>query len=127
MNGGVSETTFKFESPMVSDGKYHTVTCIKDARRFRIFLDDESESTSLRLVKSRVIEAPEKGGLFIGGTPDRFNSVNKGYATNFHGVIRDIVFDSKLVPFNSPAQFRGVGIGREGATLDWLSAMGGKG
>ena len=45
--------------------------------------------------------------------------MNKGYATNFHGVIRDMVFDSKLLSFNKPVQFRGVGIGREGGSLDW--------
>lgn len=45
--------------------------------------------------------------------------MNKGFATNFHGVIRDIVFDSKLLRFNKPVQFRGVGIGREGGSLDW--------
>ena len=50
--------------------------------------------------------------------------MNKGYATNFVGVIRDIVFDHKLVSFNKPTQFRGVGIGREGGTLDWLDSAG---
>jgi len=31
-------------------------------------MDDEYESPPQKLVKARGIEAPEKGGLFIGGT-----------------------------------------------------------
>lgn len=42
--------------------------------------------------------------------------MNKGYAANFEGIIRDIVFDSKLISFNKPVAFKGVGIGREGST-----------
>ncbi|XP_017494599.1 PREDICTED: laminin subunit alpha-1-like, partial [Rhagoletis zephyria] len=117
--GGGSETFYHFEGVNVADGRYHTVTCIKDGRRFSIYMDDEFESPPQKLVKARGIDAPPTGGLFIGGTPYGFNSVNKGYATNFHGVIRDMVFDSKLLSFNKPVQFRGVGIGREGGSLDW--------
>ena len=68
LNGGGGVSSYRFDNINVSDGKYHTVTCIKDMRRFRILIDDEHESTQLRLAKSRVIEAPKKGGLFIGGT-----------------------------------------------------------
>lgn len=44
-----------------------------------------------------------------------FTVINKGYSSNFYGVIRDIVFNSKLISFNNPASFRGVGIGHEGS------------
>ncbi|KAH9420223.1 Laminin subunit alpha-2 [Dermatophagoides pteronyssinus] len=115
LNGGGGVSSYRFDNMNVSDGKYHTVTCIKDMRRFRILIDDEHESTQLRLAKSRVIEAPKKGGLFIGGTPPGFTVINKGYSSNFYGVIRDIVFNSKLISFNNPASFRGVGIGHEGS------------
>ena len=66
--GGGAETFFQVEEVNVADGAYHTVTCIKDARRFTIYMDDEHESPVLKLVKSRVIEAPVSGGFFIGGT-----------------------------------------------------------
>lgn len=68
LNGGSGENMYQFDSINVADGNYHTVTCIKDARRFRILVDDEHESPQIRLPKSRVIEAPTKGGFFIGGT-----------------------------------------------------------
>lgn len=44
-----------------------------------------------------------------------YTAINKGYSTNFYGVIRDIVFDSKLISFNNPVSFKGVGIGHEGS------------
>lgn len=44
-----------------------------------------------------------------------YTAINKGYASNFYGVIRDIVFNSKLISFNNPVTFQGVGIGHEGS------------
>lgn len=41
--GGGSETFYHFEGVNVADGRYHTVTCIKDGRRFSIYMDDEFE------------------------------------------------------------------------------------
>ncbi len=66
--GGGSETFYHFEGVNVADGRYHTVTCIKDGRRFSIYMDDEFESPPQKLVKARGIDAPPSGGLFIGGT-----------------------------------------------------------
>lgn len=36
LNGGSGETFYQCE-PILSDGKYHTVTVVKDARRFFLF------------------------------------------------------------------------------------------
>lgn len=71
-NGGSGETYYEFDQISVSDGRYHTVTCIKDSRRIRIQLDDEYESPGMRLPKARIIEAPSRGGLYIGGTRKLF-------------------------------------------------------
>lgn len=60
------------------------------------------------------IEAPSEGGLYLGGLPSGMSL--KGMAGTkepLKGVIRDAVFNRKLLRLNEPVNFEGVGIGRE--------------
>lgn len=76
---------------------------------------DDVEIGASRLAKTtRDIEAPEDGGLFLGGLPAHMTLRGMaGTKEQLKGVIRDFVFNRKPLKLNEPVNFKGVGIGRE--------------
>ncbi|XP_067126672.1 LOW QUALITY PROTEIN: laminin subunit alpha lam-3-like [Centruroides vittatus] len=101
----------------INDGEYHTVTLIKRKRNISMRIDDE-EVSHLRLPKGiRDIEATSEGRLYFGGIPPDFE-VDSDIASRprFHGTIKDAIFNDKLLNFNEPLRFEGVGIGRTSST-----------
>ena len=86
---------------------------------------DDTEIASSRLVKhTGVIEAPSKGGLFIGGIAPHLNVNDRvGTRESLRGVIRELVFYQERYNFSSPLRFEGVSIGRQ-AEPDPFSNLG---
>lgn len=102
---------------IINDGKHHTITLIKKKRNIFMRIDDE-EVSHLRLPKGiRDIEATTEGGLYFGGIPHDLE-IDSDIATRsyFSGTIKDAIFNNRLLNFNEPVRFEGVGIGRTSST-----------
>ncbi|RWS26450.1 Laminin subunit alpha-2-like protein, partial [Leptotrombidium deliense] len=99
-NGGAGETTI-FSEIRVNDGNYHTVTISKRNRRISLTLDDKDMGASRLAKATKNIEAPEDGGLYIGGIPQGMTTRGMASTKNaLTGVIRDFVFNGKQVKLN---------------------------
>ena len=74
---------------------------------------DDNEVAASRLAKgTRVIRAPEKGGLYLGGISN--GMILRGMAgtkERLIGVIKDFVFGGRMVRMDQPVAFEAVKIG----------------
>ncbi|XP_054719082.1 laminin subunit alpha-1-like [Uloborus diversus] len=102
-----------------NDGIYHTITVMKTHRKVVLHVDDVEVGFD-RLVKgSKDIDAPPQRGLFFGGFKESIDSSSMiSTQANLFGVIKDCIFNDKLLYFNEPVTFKGVGIGRN--QKDWF-------
>ncbi|KAI1284885.1 Laminin subunit alpha-2 [Halotydeus destructor] len=120
--GGLLEARFNGdngETPLISelrvnDGQYHTVSVSKRHRRISMTLDDVEIGASRLAKGTRDIEAPDEGGLFLGGLPSAMTLRGMaGTREPLKGVIRDFVLNKKPLKLNEPILFQGVSIGRQ--------------
>ncbi|XP_023215489.1 laminin subunit alpha-1-like [Centruroides sculpturatus] len=95
-----------------NDGIYHSLKVVKRNRKIIMIVDDK-EIGNIRMPKgSKTIEAPDEGGLFFGGVPEEVFIGNRTATREpFKGVIKDAIFNDRLIQFNNPIRFKGVGIG----------------
>ncbi|XP_054153012.1 laminin subunit alpha-2-like [Oppia nitens] len=120
-NGGVGETILNAELMAVNDGAYHTVSVSKKVRKIILSLDDKEIGTTRLARGTKDIDAPTTGGLYLGGLPQGMSLKGMaGTKESLKGVIRDAVFNGKLLRLNEPVSFEGVGIGRESEPLNRL-------
>ncbi|XP_022258341.1 laminin subunit alpha-1-like isoform X2 [Limulus polyphemus] len=96
LNAGKGEKLIESSKP-VNDGKYHTVTLLKNRRYVKLRIDDENVGSDegLRLKGSR-IDAPVNGGLFFGGVRNNMRVSQMTTTTNnLTGIIKDVIFNNR--------------------------------
>ncbi|XP_076315810.1 laminin subunit alpha-1-like [Tachypleus tridentatus] len=112
LNAGKGEVLIQ-SIKSVNDGEYHTVTLLKTKHVVKLRLDDEKAGRDERVsIKGLTIRAPQNGGLYFGGVRSSITVTQMTATTkNLTGVIKDLIFNNRLYPFNDHVQFVGVGIG----------------
>ncbi|RWS09264.1 Laminin subunit alpha-2-like protein, partial [Dinothrombium tinctorium] len=112
-NGGKGVASLK-EEEKINDGNYHTVTISKRHRKITVTIDDKEIGFTRLPQTTNVIEVSEDSGLYLGGVKKSV-VIDDMIATNASliGVIRDFVFNGKLLQLNEPINFKHVKIGRE--------------
>ncbi|XP_043229158.1 laminin subunit alpha-2-like isoform X2 [Amphibalanus amphitrite] len=112
VNGGGGEAVLTSKRTF-HDGRPHTVTVLKQRRQLEMRVSDIVVATGQLPRRSGTVQAPESGGLFLGGVPPELSSALSTPAPPaFDGCISDVIFGDSLMQFDAPLRHKRVTLGR---------------